>query len=85
MIKLNMNLPPDIARRFVEDMEAFYAEPNAIKQGEIAARQLHILREHRKPRDPKTRLTCQFQAHARPCRPFDTQVPQSLSPRFLLA
>src|SRR5258708_39130108 len=34
--------------------------------------------------DDKTRLTCQFQAHARPCRPFDTQVPQSLSPRFLL-
>jgi hypothetical protein len=56
MIKLNMNLPPDIARRFVEDMEAFYAEPNAIKQDEIAARQLHILREHRKPRDPKLRL-----------------------------
>jgi len=55
MIKLNMNLPPDIARRFVEDMEAFYAEPNAIKQDEIAARQLHILREHRKPRDPKLR------------------------------
>ena len=57
MIKLNMNLPPDIARRFVEDMEAFYAEPNAIKQDEIAARQLHILREHRKPRDPKLRLS----------------------------
>jgi len=56
MIKLNMNLPPDIARRFVEDIEAFYAEPNAIKQDEIAARQLHILREHRKPRDPKLRL-----------------------------
>src|SRR6266404_5202459 len=32
--------------------------------------------------DDKTRLTCQFQAHARPCRPFDTQVSQSLSPRF---
>jgi transposase len=24
-------------------------------------------------------LTCQFQAHARPCRSFDTQVPQSLA------
>jgi hypothetical protein len=38
-------------------MEALYAEPNAIKQDEIAARQLHILREHRKPRDPKLRLS----------------------------
>jgi hypothetical protein len=57
MIKPNMNLPPDVARRFVEDMEAFYAEPNAIKRDEIAARQLHALREHRKPRDPNLRLS----------------------------
>jgi hypothetical protein len=41
MIKINMELPPEVARRFVEDMEAFYAEPNATKRDEIAARQLH--------------------------------------------
>jgi hypothetical protein len=58
MLKLNMELPPEIARRFVEDMEAFHAEPNAIKRDEIAARQLHALRgEHRRPRDPKLRLS----------------------------
>jgi hypothetical protein len=57
MIKLNMGLPPEVARRFVEDMEAFHAEPNAIKRDEIAARQLHALREHRSPRDPKLRLS----------------------------
>ena len=57
MIKLNMKLPPDVARRFVEDMEAFRAEPNAIKRDETAARQLHALREHRRPRDPKLRLS----------------------------
>ena len=39
-------LPPAIARRFVEDMLAFHAEPNAIKRDEIAARQLHTLKQH---------------------------------------
>ena len=57
MIKLNMELPPEVARRFVEDMEAFFTEPKAIKRDEIAARQLHALREHRRPRDPKLRLS----------------------------
>jgi hypothetical protein len=57
MIKLNVELPPEVARRFVADMEAFFAEPRAIKRDEIAARQLHALREHRKPRDPRLRLS----------------------------
>src|SRR5260370_13722978 len=65
MTKRNMNLPPDIARRFVEDMEAFYAEFNAIKRDEIAARQLHALREHRRPRDPNLRLSEVKQLFAR--------------------
>ena len=38
-----IELPPAVARRFVEDMRAFHAEPNAIKRDEIAARQLHAL------------------------------------------
>ena len=37
-------------------MHAFHAEPNAIKRDEIAARQLHSLREHL-PRDRKLRLS----------------------------
>jgi len=41
-----IELPPAIARAFVEDMHAFFAEPDAIKQDEIAARQLHALRQH---------------------------------------
>jgi hypothetical protein len=37
---------PAVARRFVEDMRAFQAaEPNAIKRAEIAARQLHGLKQ----------------------------------------
>ena len=41
-----IELPPTVARRFVEDMRAFHAEPNAIKRDEIAARQLHTLKQH---------------------------------------
>ena len=53
MVKLNMELPPEVARSFVKDMEAFHAEPNAIKRDGIAVRQLHALREHHRPREPK--------------------------------
>ncbi len=41
-----IELPPAIARRFVEDMRAYCIETNRIKQDEIAARQLHALRQH---------------------------------------
>jgi hypothetical protein len=41
-----IELPPDTARRFVEDMRAFFAETNLIKRDEIAAHQLHVLRQH---------------------------------------
>jgi hypothetical protein len=41
-----IELPPDFARRFVEDMSGYFAETNLIKRDEIAARQLHALRQH---------------------------------------
>jgi hypothetical protein len=41
-----IELPPAVARRFVDDTRAFHAEPNPIKQREIAARQLHALKQH---------------------------------------
>jgi hypothetical protein len=41
-----IELPPAAARRFVEDMRAFFKETNQIKQDEIAARQLHALRHY---------------------------------------
>jgi hypothetical protein len=37
-------------------MRAYFAEQNAIKRDEIAARQLHALREHQGPREKKLRL-----------------------------
>jgi hypothetical protein len=41
-----IELPPAVARAFVKDMRAFLAEENAIKRDEIAARQLHALKQH---------------------------------------
>ena len=41
-----LELPPEVARRFFEDMRAFHREPNPIKRDEIAARQLHALAEN---------------------------------------
>jgi hypothetical protein len=41
-----IELPPAVARAFVRDMKAFFAEKNAIKTDGIAARQLHALRQY---------------------------------------
>jgi len=41
-----IELPIAVARRFVEDLRAFHAEKNAIEQDEIAAGQLHALKQH---------------------------------------
>jgi hypothetical protein len=38
-----IDLPADVALAFLEDMRAFFAEPNAIKRDEIAARQVRAL------------------------------------------
>jgi hypothetical protein len=52
-----IELPPAVAHRFVDDMRAFFAEKNAIKHDEIAARQLHVLRNYNPPRAKKLRLS----------------------------
>jgi hypothetical protein len=36
-----IELPPAVARRFVEDMRAYFAEKNQVKRDGIAARQRH--------------------------------------------
>jgi hypothetical protein len=40
MSRKPLELPPAVARSFVKDMRAFFAEKNAIKRDEIAARGL---------------------------------------------
>jgi hypothetical protein len=44
-----IELTPAIPRSFVQDMCAFFAEPNPIKRDEIAGRQMHALREYQGP------------------------------------
>lgn len=41
-----IELPPEVARRFVRDMRAYFAEKDGIKADAIAARQIHILRQY---------------------------------------
>ena len=52
-----LDLPPKVARAFVIDMRAYFAEENRYKQDEIALRQLHALKEHQGPREKKLRLS----------------------------
>ena len=52
-----LDLPPDVARAFVKDMRAFFAENNAIKRDEIAARQLSALNAYRGRQENPLRLS----------------------------
>ncbi|MGA2057947.1 MAG: hypothetical protein ABSG88_21905 [Bradyrhizobium sp.] len=52
-----LDLPAAVAHAFVNDMRAFFAEPNQLKRDQIAVRQLHALKEHQGPRDKKLRLS----------------------------
>jgi hypothetical protein len=51
-----IELPARVAQAFVRDMRAFFAAPNTLNQDEIAAHQLQVLNEFRRPRDKKLRL-----------------------------
>jgi hypothetical protein len=41
-----LNLPPDVAKAFADDMKAFLVEKSATRRDELAARQLRALRPH---------------------------------------
>ncbi len=56
MPRKSIELPPAVARRFMEDMRAYFAEKNAIKRDEIAGRQMHALREYQGPREKPLRI-----------------------------
>jgi hypothetical protein len=52
-----LNLPPEVARKFVKDMRAYFAERDGIKRDAIAALQLHVLKEYQGPREMELRLS----------------------------
>jgi hypothetical protein len=51
------DLPPEIAKAFIEDMRAFFAEESHIKRDEIAIRQLVALNEDLGKRQRPLRVT----------------------------
>jgi hypothetical protein len=56
-VKKPLDLPPVVARAFVKDMKAYFAEGDVTKRDAIAVRQLHALKEHQGPREKKLRLS----------------------------
>ena len=52
-----IDLPPEVARRFMEDLRAFFAEKNTIKRDEIAIRQLVALNEYLGRREKPLRVS----------------------------
>jgi len=58
MVRRNpLDLPPEVARAFLKDMRACFAEREAIKRDAIAARQLNVLKEYQGPEEMKLRLS----------------------------
>jgi hypothetical protein len=51
-----IELPPAVARRFLEDMRAFFADESQIKRDEIAGRQMSVLRQYQGPREKPVRI-----------------------------
>jgi hypothetical protein len=51
-----IELPPEIASHFVEDMRAYLVERSGRKREEIAARQMHILRAYQRPSEKPVNL-----------------------------
>ena len=49
-------IPPTVARQFMTDSQAYYAEDDAVKRDEIAGRQLDALRQYQRPRQEKFKL-----------------------------
>jgi hypothetical protein len=52
-----IDLPPNVARGFMDDMWAYFAEEDPTKRDVIAVRQLHALKEHQGPREKPLRLS----------------------------
>jgi predicted DNA-binding protein (UPF0278 family) len=41
-----VEIPADVAHRFMSDVRAYFAEPNKLKRDEIAGGTMRMLREH---------------------------------------
>jgi hypothetical protein len=52
-----IELPPEVARGFVDAMKDYFAEDNPTRRDAIAAHQLSVLGQYQNPRDGKLRLS----------------------------
>ena len=52
-----IDLPPAVARGFVEAMRDYFTEANPTKRDAIAVHQLHVLNDFQSPREKKLRLS----------------------------
>jgi hypothetical protein len=57
MTSKSLDLPPAVARTFVKDMRAFFAEEDRHKRDEIAARQLSALNQYRGRQETPLRIS----------------------------
>lgn len=57
MICRPIDIPPDVASRFVDAMRTCFAEKYPTKRDTVAARQLKVLQEFQGPREKKLRLS----------------------------
>jgi hypothetical protein len=55
-VNLPAPIPPTVARQFMADLQAYYAEDDAVKRDEIAGRQLAAIRQYQRPRQKKFSL-----------------------------
>jgi hypothetical protein len=56
MLRKPIELPPEVARSFVKDMRAYFAEKDAIKRDEIAGRQMFALRQYQSVGEKPVRI-----------------------------
>jgi hypothetical protein len=52
-----IDMPPAVAKAFVQDMRAFFATTSSFEQDEIASRQVWALNKIRRPKDKWLRIT----------------------------
>jgi hypothetical protein len=52
----DIEIPPEVARRFAEDMCAYFAETNPVKRAQMAARQMSVLSQYQGPREKPIRI-----------------------------
>jgi hypothetical protein len=56
IVRKPLDLPPAVAKAFVNAMNDYFVEANPTKRDAIAAHQLSVLRDYQGPREKKLRL-----------------------------